>query len=64
MNKKNKDSKLEEKINTLNDVITEYMKSGKGLNEFVHEHVYKEYIETGDEKLKEMAIDYFLEKMD
>lgn len=52
------------KIKQLDDMIEEYVKSGKPLSKFMREHIFKEYGENGDSRLHDMSVDYFLERME
>ena len=57
MNNKDKAKKLEE-------TIKKYIDSGKPINEFIKEEVFKEYSKSGNKKLKEIAEEYFIEHLD
>ena len=54
----------EEKIQRLNEVIEEFLNSGMSLGDFIKEHIFKEYGETGNEELEEIAREYFLDKLE
>lgn len=51
-----------EQIKALDEMIDEFIKSGMSASEFMREHMFKEYSKTGDDKLKEVSIDYFMDK--
>jgi len=55
--------KDKEKIKNLMAVIDEYVSSGLSISDFVREHSFKEYGLTGAEELKEVATEYFIEKL-
>lgn len=50
------------KVDKLEKEVREYMNSGMPLIEYIRKHVAMEFSKTGDERLAEMAEDYFLEK--
>ena len=55
--------KDKEKIKNLMAVIDEYVSSGLSISDFVREHSFKEYGLTGAEELKDVATEYFIEKL-
>ena len=58
MKKKDKKS-----IEDLDKIIEEYMNSGKTMSEFIKEHIFKEYGESGNKELADIAADYFLDHL-
>jgi hypothetical protein len=54
----------ERQIRELSDVIEEYLNSGMTLGEFIKEHIFKEYGETGNKDLEDIAAEYFIDKLD
>lgn len=60
MDKKN----YTEEIETLNKEIEMLMKSGMTVQEFIRRRLFEKYSETGDERLKDIAADYFIARME
>jgi len=56
-------TKDKRKVQDLGKIIAEYMASGKSLADFRNEHMFKDYAEFGDEKLREIASQYFLDHL-
>jgi len=54
----------QEKVDTLSKSIYKYLDSKMTISDFIKTHIFKEYSESGDESLKDIASEYFLEHLE
>ena len=56
-------NKKQEEIDTLNAEIHLLLDSGLSIKEFIRKRLFEKYMETGDSRIKDIAAEYFVEKL-
>ena len=54
----------DKEIKALNEEIRLLMDSKMSVTEFIRKRLFEEYAKTGDEKIKEIAVEYFVDRLD